>query len=236
MSSKAAATALLCLVLGACAQAPTSAPPAAPQPAPRSAIPVAPVATATVYQVVRPASELRMLVMKGGILSRFGHNHVIGGPVISGRVMVQENLSRSSFQLDIDLAALEIDNPDWRQEEGADFASTPSAEDIAGTHENMLGEKVLDIGKYPTASIESVGILGQLPEFSVLARVTLKGKSKSIPVPVRLDLGVGQLTASGEFTLTQSDFGIEPFSILLGAISVQDDIRIRYRIVANPAD
>ncbi len=236
MLQRPAVAALLCLVLAACGQAPTDIRTVAEEPVVQPQVQAQGRSQGTVYQVVRPASELRMLVMRGGVLSRFGHNHVIGGPVISGEVVVRETLSESSFSLEIDLEALEIDNPAWRREEGEDFASVPSPEDISGTRENMLGERVLDVARYPIASAQSVAIVGQLPEFSVLARVTLKGHSKSLPIPVRLDLRSDQLTASGEFTITQSEFGIEPFSILLGAISVRDDIRVRYRIVANPVE
>ena len=41
------------------------------------------------------------------------------------------------------------------------------------------------------------------------------------------------LAASGEFTLLQSDFGIEPYSTLFGAIAVQDRVTVRFRIVAR---
>ncbi len=226
--------ALLGLALAGCSQAPTSNSTVSQEPVPPVTVTALPAGS--VYEIDTSASELRILVMKGGLLSRFGHNHVIGGPVLSGRVVVNKNLSASGFDLQVDLTALEVDNPQWRQEEGEDFASVPSAEDIAATRDNMLGEKVLDVANYPSAVIQSAGVLGQLPEFSVLARVTLKDSSKSIPVPVRLELGQDRLTASGAFVLTQSDFGIEPLSILLGAISVQDDVRIRFRIVARLLD
>ena len=184
------------------------------------------------YRILEPQSELRILVMRGGPLARFGHNHVVGGPVIRGEIRLGEDLSDSSFELEIDLAAMEVDRPEWRREEGEDFLSTPDPEDIAGTRENMLGEKVLDVARFPIATARSAGILGQAPDFSVLARVTLKGKTRSIPVPVRMQTKGDRLSASGEFTLTQSDFGIDPFSVLLGAISVRDDVRIRFRIEA----
>ncbi|MEA3412972.1 MAG: YceI family protein [Pseudomonadota bacterium] len=38
---------------------------------------------------------------------------------------------------------------------------------------------------------------------------------------------------SGEFSVKQSDFGIEPFSMLAGAFSLKDEIRLEFLIVAR---
>ena len=40
---------------------------------------------------------------------------------------------------------------------GADFASVPTADDIAGTRSNMLGDKVLDGEKHPRIRIAGTG-------------------------------------------------------------------------------
>ena len=40
---------------------------------------------------------------------------------------------------------------------GADFASVPTADDIAGTHKNMLSDKVLDGEKYPRIRLVGTG-------------------------------------------------------------------------------
>ena len=41
-----------------------------------------------------------------------------------------------------------------------------------------------------------------------------------------------QVCASGEFDVLQTDFGIKPFSVALGALEVQDRLHIKFRIVA----
>jgi hypothetical protein len=42
------------------------------------------------------------------------------------------------------------------------------------------------------------------------------------------------ITASGELTLKQSDFGITPFSVLGGALAVQDQLELRFELSAQP--
>jgi len=54
-------------------------------------------------------------------------------------------------------------------------------------------------------------------------------------VPLCYRLGDGVLTATGEFPLRQSELGLTPFSAMLGALQVQDEMRIRLRVVARAA-
>ncbi len=224
-------SAALCLVVAACVQPPASQKSGRPQPVPvRQA---SPAADHTLYDIVESESILLIQVLRGGPLSRFGHNHVIGGPVISGHLALADNLPDSQLNLTIRLADLQVDRPQWRRAAGKDFSSEPSDDDIAGTRANMLGPKVLDVARFPVATAEVAGILGTVPDFSVLARITLKESTRSLPIPVHFENDGERITATGTFVLTQSDFGIEPFSVLLGAISVKDDLQIQYTIVAS---
>jgi hypothetical protein len=40
------------------------------------------------------------------------------------------------------------------------------------------------------------------------------------------------LSAAGTFELRQSALGLAPFSVMLGALQVRDDMRLKFRIVA----
>ena len=67
----------------------------------------------------------------------------------------------------------------------------------------------------------------------------LNSPHAAFTVPVRYQLGgVGgnsTVEASGEFPLRQTDLGLTPFSALLGALQVVDEMKIRFRIVAQAA-
>jgi hypothetical protein len=41
------------------------------------------------------------------------------------------------------------------------------------------------------------------------------------------------LIANGKFTLRQSDVGLAPFSVLMGAIAVRDELEIEYSITVE---
>jgi|GEM_PF-6776323 len=79
-------------------------------------------AEARQFVVDREASDLRIVVFPAGALARLGHAHVIGGPVIDGEVALAEPWEQSALRLRIDVEALEVDRPEWREDERFDRA------------------------------------------------------------------------------------------------------------------
>ena len=49
----------------------------------------------------------------------------------------------------------------------------------------------------------------------------------------KLTVSDPQVVATGQLAFNQSDFGITPFSILGGAVAVQDQVALRFDIVAR---
>jgi hypothetical protein len=77
-----------------------------------------------------------------------------------------------------------------------------------------------------------------LPHSGVLqARVQaeVRGQPHTLTVPVRYQRSGQTATASGDFALTQSELGLTPFSAMLGALQVKDEMRVRFQIVAHAA-
>ena len=48
-----------------------------------------------------------------------------------------------------------------------------------------------------------------------------------------ISIGSGRLSATGEFDVLQSDFGIKPFTAALGALTVQDRLHVKFSVVAD---
>src|SRR5579859_4881510 len=100
------------------------------------------IAAAAPRFVVDPAaSEIRLLVYRAGPLARFGHDHVVTGPV-SGEVRAGDSAAGSGFRLEIPVASLAVDPAPARSEEGKEFAAAVSAQARQGTRANMLGKDV----------------------------------------------------------------------------------------------
>jgi len=52
--------------------------------------------------------------------------------------------------------------------------------------------------------------------------------------PVAITTEGADLVASGEVELRQSQLGLTPFSVMMGALQVQDAMRLQFRVVARP--
>jgi polyisoprenoid-binding protein YceI len=222
----------LSLLLAAC---PRPVRPPAPVPTvPPTPAPSAPdTRGATVYEVDSRSSQLSIQVFRGGKLSRLGHNHVMTSRDVSGRAWVHPEFARSGFELSFPVMQLVVDDPQARRAAGSDFPPDIPQSDKDGTRKNMLKPELLDGERYPQVTVRSAQVAGTLQAPQVTARITIKEVSREVQVPVKVALDGAKLTASGEFDILQTEFGIKPFSVALGALEVQDRLHIGFTIVAE---
>jgi polyisoprenoid-binding protein YceI len=97
----------------------------------------------------------------------------------------------------------------------------------------MLRAELLDGERYPRVQVKSAKLGGSLQAPQVTARITIKEASRDVGVPVVAAVNGDRLTASGEFEILQTDFGIKPFSVALGALEVKDRLLVRFKLVAS---
>ena len=179
-----------------------------------------------VFRVDSGRSLVVIEVRRGGTLARFGHDHVVASRDVAG--FVAPEAGRADLHVPLD--ALVVDDPGLRAQAGLD--TVPSADDVVGTRRNML-EKVLQTGRYPDALI-AVRDLGPGTGVRRLrAEVTLHGATVAVDVDARIDREADEIAVTGTLPLDQSWFGIVPFSILGGALAVQDRVIVRFRIRAS---
>jgi polyisoprenoid-binding protein YceI len=191
------------------------------------------VANAKELIIQQSESEIRVLVYQDSVFSSLGHNHVVHTRNLNGSVFVDEkDFNQSSMSLSFSVSSLIVDDDNIRNQEGEDFPGIISKEDVAGTHKNMM-TKVLHAEKFPLINVKSKGITGQRPNFDMVMELVVHGKTTEITVPTIIENEKGFIHAIGETNLLQSDLGLEPFSILFGAIAVQDEITIKFDIVAK---
>lgn len=55
-------------------------------------------------------------------------------------------------------------------------------------------------------------------------------------MPATITVTPEQLHVSGDVGIKQTDFGINPYSTAGGAIKVRDKIKIRFSVIARPAN
>jgi len=188
------------------------------------------------YVIDAGASDVHWLVYRAGAFARFGHNHVISVAEVNGTVAVDpSSLARSSFQLEIPVMDLVVDDPVLREALGEEFSSEPSADDISGTHGNMLSDRVLDAERHPSIRVTGTGPVGEAGRQTLRMTVHLLGRAVELTVPTSVTLQGDSLEAAGEFELTHEQLGMEPFSVMGGALQVGNRMSFEYRILARRA-
>ncbi len=162
--------------------------------------------------------ELLVLVFRGGSAARLGHNHVLraadlrvdwpaAGPVLR-------------FRLD----ALDVDPPALRERLGPAFGSAVDDGARAGTRANLL--KALEAAAHPEVVVRTLQQLGEGGRRAVEAEITLHGVARRQWLVVE----VAANRARGEVVIRQSDFGIQPFTVLGGLLAVQDALVVQFEL------
>ena len=187
----------------------------------------------SVYQVDAENSDIRILVHRAGALSWLGHSHVILVGQLDGRIYVSPDAMQSRFELIIPVQGLIVDNPVQRREEGDEFSTEPSEQDVARTRSNMLSEKVLNAERHPIVKLTGTGYRGDKPEIMLQLSIELLGNVIELQVPTTLRLDEEILEVTGNLRLSHSDLGMRPFTAMLGALRVGDEIDFKYRLRAQ---
>jgi len=214
------------LLVAGCAQVPPSAPPA-PSPAGGPDLDAAyyrdaAARGARIYRIEAGDSLVVVRVYRGGRLAKLGHDHVVSSREPRGFI----DADRGRADLSVAVETLVVD--DRAQRAAAGFDSTPSESDIAGTRSNML-EKVLEVDRFPFVVLR----VRAVEQGTLQGELALHGVTRQLRVPAKIDAGAERLEVSGSFAINQTDFGIEPFSVLGGAIAVQDRLDLSFTIRAG---
>jgi polyisoprenoid-binding protein YceI len=208
---------LLMLSLTGCGEPPPTGPTAGP-----TAWRPAAASSADRYVIDPGASLLTVTVRRGGLLARLGHDHVVASHTLAGYVAPGAGRAEITFRLD----QMSIDEPKLLRDAG--IATQPSPQAVEGTRKNMLGP-VLEAQRFPVAALHAE----RLADSRLRVAVTLHGVTGWLELAAAVQVDAAMVTATGTARLKQTDFGMTPFSIGGGLLSVQDELEVHYRIVAR---
>ena len=198
---------------------------AAPSPAdPFAALEQARAAGQDVLAIDHVKSVVAITVRRGGTLARLGHDHVIASHSVEGYVAPGMQKTALRFKL----SEMVVDEAPLRALAG--LPPPPSTDAIFATRRNML-EYVLEAEKFPWLVVQAEQASGNPALLN--ADITLHGETRRYSVPVAIERKDGALRATGAFNVKQTDFGIKPFSVMGGAMVVQDQIELRFDISAR---
>ena len=178
------------------------------------------------YSVVAGESRCAVHVGRAGLFKFAGHEHEVLAGSLTGRILADpEALERSSVRLSFEAGALRVSG------------QGEPAEDVPKVQEAMLGPRVLDVARFPTVVFESRGVAGKALggaayELQLQGELSLHGQTRTVALPLRVELTAGRLVATGRTKLRQSDYGIRPISVA-GVVKVKDELTIDFAIVAR---
>ena len=223
-------TVLMALLFSACARpgreaVPVTLPGVTP-PAPGSVL----------YELAPRESEIEIRVYRDGPLAAMGHNHVILATGIQGRFWVADSPEGSRGELSFPVAGLEVDEPARRAAAGEDFPGQLDQAAVDGTRANMLGARVLDAENYGELRLILTGGTGPWDSLQVDASVLVRDLESVIRVPARLEKSRCSVTVAGAVQLPQTQLGLEPFSVMMGALAVRDELDLSFSLMARRPD
>jgi polyisoprenoid-binding protein YceI len=179
------------------------------------------------YTVMAEGSAVRVHVGKSGVFGFAGHTHEIAARVEGTVVSDPADLARSSVSLTFDAKAIEVvPSPD------------EPAKDVPKVQAVMIGPEVLDVSRFPSITFRSRSVAGKqispgVYDIQVTGDLDLHGVSRSLTLPLRVEVKGETLTATGKTVLRHSDFGMKPVSAGGGTVKVKNEIGVDYRIVAR---
>ncbi|GAB98625.1 hypothetical protein GONAM_02_01480 [Gordonia namibiensis NBRC 108229] len=152
----------------------------------------------------------------GGRAARTGHRLMIAMRTWSASVTLTD-LVPTNLKATISVDSLHVESG-----EGGLTPMTGAEKSLARV--NAL--KSMDAEKYPEIAYEASTFRATDDGYHADGVLTIHGRSR----PHALDLQVVETPdgwqISAESTVTQSDFGIKPYSLMMGTLKVVDDVRI----------
>lgn len=155
-------------------------------------------------------ADIRVYTFKEGLLSTVAHDLQIRAT----RFEIVVDPNTAAVRGRIEAASLEVV---CAMKDGREDPGTLSAGNKADIQDNMRKE-VLNSAKFLSILFEST----RVTDTEVTGRLTLRGVTREIRLSVRVE-GDRRI---GEARLDQRDWGIKPYSALLGALKIQPEVKI----------
>jgi len=168
------------------------------------------------YELGPSQGTLQLHTGREGVAKKIGHDLVIEAKQWTAKVNVDaDDPTRSTATITVDTRSLEVVSG----EGGAKPLSDKDRKDI----KENIDKKVLKTDKFPDITFTSSRVESKGPDaYTVHGDLTILGTAR----PASMDIAVAGSKATGTMHLKQSDWGIKPFSALMGALKLADALRV----------
>ena len=97
-------------------------------------------------------------------------------------------------------------------------------------HELSLSGAVLNAAEFPDITVKSASLAGTLNELNADLEISAAGHTSRISVPLSLEGDAHHFVAAGSMELRQTALGLTPYSLMHGALQVQDAMQLEFKI------
>jgi polyisoprenoid-binding protein YceI len=181
--------------------------------------------TQTLYIIDAAASRFQIRAFAAGMLSAMGHNPAIAVRDFTGEVRFEPGtLDNASLRLRLKTASMwvtdqmrEKDKREIEEKMHSDVLESKTFPEIVFESSNSTATRTSE-GQY------RVDLKGNL---------TLHGVTRSEPVLAYLTVTDNVLRARGDLSIRQSDYRIRPVSAIGGTLTLKDELKCSFEIVAR---
>jgi polyisoprenoid-binding protein YceI len=169
---------------------------------------------------IGPATGTLMLhTGRAGFGAKAGHDLVIEVTRWAGTVHIDaEEIEASEVEVVVDATSLEV-----REGKGGAVPLLPSNKSEIAT--NIT--KVLGTERHPEMRFRSTAVTKTANGFTIRGDLMIAGATHPADLTVSIDNSSGQPRGTVTTTVVQSDFGVKPYSAMLGAMRVRDAVEVR---------
>lgn len=163
----------------------------------------------------------------GGFFGGLGHKHKIAISDFFGEAVFDPaNFTKASLKITVVSNSLSV------------VAENKKAEKDKPKIEEKMQTEVLNVATYPNINFRSKEIAitskgSNAFDATIKGDLTLHGSTRELSIPAKIKLEKDQLIATGEFTLKQTNYSIQPISAMGGAMKVKDELYFTFEMVGN---
>ena len=182
--------------------------------------------SAKTYSIAHAQSQITVLLTQEGMLRKLHPTHAVAVKTFSGRVqLLAGDESKAVVEVEAETRSLTNIDKNMSSFERDGF-------------QDVLHKNVLESDRFPNIRFRSVSVTnlqtaGDSRSFTLNGDLTLHGVTKRVAFPVTVVIKDGQLRATGEEKIRQTDFGMKPYSGGLGSIKISDEMKVSFVIMAT---
>jgi hypothetical protein len=161
-----------------------------------------------------PESRVLVDLRTAGFLRAVGHSPTLTAHTDPVTIDTGEGVAIDAV-IDVRFAANAIEPPDDIE-----------VSDRERMRQNMRGRDVLDVARFPTIDLHG-RCVGTLDGATLSGDLYVRGAPRRISMDIRLSRTEKVIVARGAWEGRLTDLGLKPFKALLGALRLEDWIRLR---------